>query len=255
MTSQRAPGPAVMDPDQVWQVIDAQRVKVAALLEQLSPGEWAQPSLCAGWTVRDVAAHLTLQQLGLPGAIAMMARWRGSLDRTIHAAACRRAPPGQLTRSLPGSAARLAPAATTSASLTWRRSPTYSSTGKTSPSRSAAATTCHRGLRPPPPPGSCPCAGRHPSPPPARQQDSGLPPPTSAGPPATGRKSAARSTPSSWYAPAASPLCRNCPAKAPTISPPGCPRPSAGKGSTVQYPDPWPPPGDAPAIALSYSII
>jgi len=35
------------------------------LLEQLSDEEWRQPSLCAGWTVRDVAAHLTLQQLGL----------------------------------------------------------------------------------------------------------------------------------------------------------------------------------------------
>jgi uncharacterized protein (TIGR03083 family) len=91
MTSQRAAGPVVMDQDQVWQVIDAQRLKVVSLLEQLSPDEWQQPSLCACWTVRDVAAHLTLQQLGLPGAIGMMARWRGSPDRTIHDAACRRA--------------------------------------------------------------------------------------------------------------------------------------------------------------------
>jgi uncharacterized protein (TIGR03083 family) len=72
-------------------VIDAQRLKLASLLDQLSPGDWAQPSLCAGWTIRDVAAHLTLQQLGLADAVAMMARWRGSLDRTIHDAACRRA--------------------------------------------------------------------------------------------------------------------------------------------------------------------
>jgi uncharacterized protein (TIGR03083 family) len=88
-----------MDPDQVWQVIDAQRLKLASLLEQLSPDEWQQPSLCAGWTVADVAAHLTLQQLDLAGAIGMMARWRGSLDRTIHDAACRRAaawPTGQI---------------------------------------------------------------------------------------------------------------------------------------------------------------
>lgn len=99
MTSQQAHGPVLMGQDQVWQVIDAQRLKLASLLEQLSPDEWARPSLCAGWTIRDVAAHLTLQQLGPAGAISMMARWRGSLDQAIHDAACRRAagwPIGQI---------------------------------------------------------------------------------------------------------------------------------------------------------------
>jgi uncharacterized protein (TIGR03083 family) len=76
---------------QVWQVINQQRTKVADLLEDLSDDEWRQPSLCAGWTIRDVAAHLTLQQLGLTDVIAMMARWRGSMDRTIQDAARRRA--------------------------------------------------------------------------------------------------------------------------------------------------------------------
>ncbi|TMQ90089.1 maleylpyruvate isomerase family mycothiol-dependent enzyme [Actinomadura soli] len=80
-----------MDPDQVWQVIDAQRRSLADLLDNLSDDQWRQPSLCAGWTVRDVAAHLTLQQIGLGAAIAMLARWRGSLDRTIQDVACRRA--------------------------------------------------------------------------------------------------------------------------------------------------------------------
>lgn len=92
-----------MNRDEVWQVINAERLKVASLLEELSPGEWRQPSLCAGWTVRDVAAHLTLQQLGMADAIAMVARWRGSLDRTVHAAACRRAaawPTGHITAAI-----------------------------------------------------------------------------------------------------------------------------------------------------------
>src|SRR5262249_53792441 len=47
----------------------------------------------------DVAAHLTLQQLGPGGVIAMVARWRGSMDRTIHHVARRRAaarPTGQI---------------------------------------------------------------------------------------------------------------------------------------------------------------
>lgn len=91
MTGEQLASHHVMDRDQVWQVIDAQRLSLAGLLEQLSADEWRQPSLCTGWSIRDVAAHLTLQEVGLGGAIGMMARWRGSLDRTIHDAACRRA--------------------------------------------------------------------------------------------------------------------------------------------------------------------
>jgi uncharacterized protein (TIGR03083 family) len=106
MTGKQLAVPDMMDRDQVWQVIDAQRLSMAGLLQQLSADEWRQPSLCTGWTIRDVAAHLTLQQLGLGGAIAMMARWRGSLDRTIHDAACRRAaqPTGQIIAQIQGMA-------------------------------------------------------------------------------------------------------------------------------------------------------
>lgn len=91
MTATQRHSSAVMDRDQVWQVIDAQRRSLAGLLEGLSDDEWRRPSLCAGWTVRDVAAHLTLQQVGLGGEIAMAVRWRGSLERTMRDAACRRA--------------------------------------------------------------------------------------------------------------------------------------------------------------------
>ena len=99
MTAKQLTSTGVLDRDQVWQVIDEQRLSLAGLLEQLSDEEWRQPSLCVGWTVRDVAAHLTLQQLGPGGVIAMMARWRGSMDRTIRYVACRRAaawPTGQI---------------------------------------------------------------------------------------------------------------------------------------------------------------
>ncbi|MFI0410204.1 maleylpyruvate isomerase family mycothiol-dependent enzyme [Actinomadura sp. 3N508] len=94
MNRERLPRPVtsvVLDPDETWQVIDAQRRSLADLLDNLSDDQWRHPSLCAGWTVRDVAAHLTLQQMGPGAAIAMLARWRGSLDRTIQHAACRRA--------------------------------------------------------------------------------------------------------------------------------------------------------------------
>jgi uncharacterized protein (TIGR03083 family) len=72
-----------MNPDQVWQAIDTQRAQLCDLLAALGDDEWRQPSLCAGWTVRDVAAHLTLQQLGPAAALGQLVKWQGSLDRTI----------------------------------------------------------------------------------------------------------------------------------------------------------------------------
>lgn len=52
-----------MNPDELWAGIDRQRLRTVDLLRQLSEEEWDRPSLCDGWTVRDVAAHLTLQQM------------------------------------------------------------------------------------------------------------------------------------------------------------------------------------------------
>lgn len=51
-----------MDEDQVWTTIDTQRERIASMLEGLAAHEWAHPSLCEGWSVRDVGAHLTLQE-------------------------------------------------------------------------------------------------------------------------------------------------------------------------------------------------
>ena len=48
-----------MDSDAVWEHIDAERAWTADLLESLPAEDWQRPSLCAGWTVRDVGAHLT----------------------------------------------------------------------------------------------------------------------------------------------------------------------------------------------------
>ncbi|MFD4182301.1 maleylpyruvate isomerase family mycothiol-dependent enzyme [Rhodococcus sp. NPDC058514] len=36
----------------------AERAQLAALLRSLTPQQWQAPSLCAGWTVRDVVAHM-----------------------------------------------------------------------------------------------------------------------------------------------------------------------------------------------------
>jgi uncharacterized protein (TIGR03083 family) len=52
-----------MDDERSWQVIVQQRVAIADLLDGLSAEQWEAPSLCAGWRVRDVAAHVSLVAL------------------------------------------------------------------------------------------------------------------------------------------------------------------------------------------------
>lgn len=60
-------------------------------METFSDDEWETPSLCAGWRVRDVAAHLTLAQTGLVTALGVLVRARGSFDRMIHDTGVRQA--------------------------------------------------------------------------------------------------------------------------------------------------------------------
>jgi len=43
----------------VWGVIHSERKALADDLARLSAAQWATPSLCSGWTVRDVLAHMT----------------------------------------------------------------------------------------------------------------------------------------------------------------------------------------------------
>lgn len=40
------------------ELIRTERLALIDLLETLTPGDWATASLCRGWTVQDVAAHL-----------------------------------------------------------------------------------------------------------------------------------------------------------------------------------------------------
>ena len=48
-----------MNTDEIWRCVDDQRIELAGLLESLDAEQWTAPSLCDGWRVRDVAAHLT----------------------------------------------------------------------------------------------------------------------------------------------------------------------------------------------------
>jgi hypothetical protein len=89
-----------MDRDDVWKAIDDQRRRLAGMLEDLSEQEWQHPSLCRGWMVRQVAAHVALQDIRwsmMPRAVLDMVR-PGGMNEAIHAMACRHAenPTGQI---------------------------------------------------------------------------------------------------------------------------------------------------------------
>lgn len=92
----------------MWRATGSERIGLADLLAGLTAEQWEVPSLCTGWRVRDVAAHLTLAQSGIAGSAMALLRARGSLDRMIFDTAVRQArlPPGRypaLLRSMAGS--------------------------------------------------------------------------------------------------------------------------------------------------------
>jgi len=79
------PGEVMMKRDEIWRAIDAERAAFADILESLTADEWAHASLCAGWTVRDVAAHvISSPQATLGGVAVAMMRARGDFNRCIH---------------------------------------------------------------------------------------------------------------------------------------------------------------------------
>jgi uncharacterized protein (TIGR03083 family) len=93
-----------MNRDEVWRTTDAERSSVADLLDHLSPEEWEKPSLCAGWRARDVAAHLTLAQMGVLTATREVLRAGGNFNVMIRDSARRQAalPVEEYSRRLRG---------------------------------------------------------------------------------------------------------------------------------------------------------
>ncbi|MEV4235667.1 maleylpyruvate isomerase family mycothiol-dependent enzyme [Nocardia sp. NPDC049737] len=85
-----------MDRDAQWRVIEQQRRAVADVLDDLAPNEWELPSLCAGWRVRDVAAHIALapQPPGPVGMVREGLRARGRFHRLNHDVSVRYAEAG-----------------------------------------------------------------------------------------------------------------------------------------------------------------
>jgi len=82
-----------MDAEASWRVIAAERRSLADLLDGLTDEQWDAPSLCDGWRIRDVAAHVALapQPPRLGGMIREGIRARGSFHRLNHDLAVRHA--------------------------------------------------------------------------------------------------------------------------------------------------------------------
>lgn len=67
----------------VWPLVHAERRAVVDDLSGLSDEQWRTPSLCEGWTVHDVAAHLVADAspISIHGFVVAMVRARFDCDR------------------------------------------------------------------------------------------------------------------------------------------------------------------------------
>jgi uncharacterized Actinobacterial protein TIGR03083 len=89
-TKEAVAGPTMSRLD-VRFAVHRERLRLAALLDELAPAEWEQPSLCPDWRVRDVVAHLVLApESTVGGMVVDLARARGDVDRVIRETARRK---------------------------------------------------------------------------------------------------------------------------------------------------------------------
>jgi len=87
----------------VMQLATDERQDLADLLDTLTPEQWAHPSLCEGWTVRDVVAHLiSYEDAGYVGVAGTLVRagLRPGRMNDVRRAAYRDTEPEQLLEIL-----------------------------------------------------------------------------------------------------------------------------------------------------------
>jgi uncharacterized protein (TIGR03083 family) len=74
-----------METEAIWHAIERERREMADLIEALNDEQWHAPSLCNGWEVRDVAAHLTTAaRIGVGAAMKGLVRARGNFNRFVN---------------------------------------------------------------------------------------------------------------------------------------------------------------------------
>jgi uncharacterized protein (TIGR03083 family) len=77
--------PPAPDQERLYAIATANRLLAAEMFAGLTPQQWATPSLCRGWTVREVAAHLLppANRLWLLPLAVQVIRHRGDLERMV----------------------------------------------------------------------------------------------------------------------------------------------------------------------------
>lgn len=66
----------------ITELAEAERADLADFLATLAPSDWEAPSLCDGWRVRDVVAHIvTYEELDLAGVVKRVVEGRLSPSR------------------------------------------------------------------------------------------------------------------------------------------------------------------------------
>jgi uncharacterized protein (TIGR03083 family) len=90
--------------DTIREMIAAQRGELAEALNGLPASGWDEPTLCAGWRVREVVAHITMPfRYGGPRFMFELARSRGRFNQMADRLARRdaaRMPPAELTEAV-----------------------------------------------------------------------------------------------------------------------------------------------------------
>jgi uncharacterized protein (TIGR03083 family) len=64
-----------------WDMVRAEQQECAALFRSLSSDEWEAPTLCAGWTVRDMLSHIASTIVMNPAHAIRVVRFRKDIDR------------------------------------------------------------------------------------------------------------------------------------------------------------------------------
>ncbi|MFD6454884.1 maleylpyruvate isomerase family mycothiol-dependent enzyme [Nocardia sp. NPDC060220] len=78
--------------DTIWLAVADERTTLVELLRGLPASEWDTASLCQGWRIRDVVAHLVLAtRVTVAALLVNLIRARGNTDRLIHDTAVRHA--------------------------------------------------------------------------------------------------------------------------------------------------------------------
>lgn len=81
-----------MDDAELHAAIESERLRLADVLDELAPEEWDDESLCTGWTVKTLVAHLTLTSRitrleALRGVVAARFDINAFIDRAARARA------------------------------------------------------------------------------------------------------------------------------------------------------------------------